>query len=153
MRNLGTQGRKKRKEAVIFSETISFQTKGFADIIDITQRVVTVLERSKIEDGLVTVFCTGSTGALTTIEYESGVLRDLQRAIEKIAPSDIPYDHDRRWRDGNGFSHVRAALMKPSLTVPVIKGKLALGTWQQIVFIDFDNRGRTRNIVVQAMGE
>ena len=138
---------------MIFSETISFQTKGFTDIIDITQRVVTVLERSKIEDGLVTVFCTGSTGALTTIEYESGVLRDLKRAIEKIVPSDIPYDHDRRWGDGNGFSHVRAALMKPSLTVPVIKGKLALGTWQQIVFIDFDNRGRTRNIIVQAMGE
>ncbi len=138
---------------MIFSETISFQTKGFTDIIDITQRVVTVLERSKIEDGLVTVFCTGSTGALTTIEYESGVLRDLQRAIEKIAPSDIPYDHDRRWGDGNGFSHVRAALMKPSLTVPVIEGKLTLGTWQQIVFIDFDNRGRTRNIVVQVMGE
>ena len=138
---------------MIFSETISFQTKGFTDIIDITQRVVTVLERSNIEDGLVTVFCTGSTGALTTIEYESGVLRDLQRAIEKIAPSDIPYDHDRRWGDGNGFSHVRAALMKPSLTVPVIKGKLALGTWQQIVFIDFDNRERTRKIIVQAMGE
>lgn len=138
---------------MIFSETLSFQTKGFTDIIDITHRVVMILERSKIEDGLVTVFCTGSTGALTTIEYESGVLRDLQRAIEKIVPSDIPYDHDRRWGDGNGFSHVRAALMKPSLTVPVIKGKLALGTWQQIVFIDFDNRGRTRNIVVQVMGE
>ncbi len=143
----------KRKEALIFSETISFQTKGFTDIIDITQRVVTVLECSKIEDGLVTVFCTGSTGALTTIEYESGVLKDLQRALEKIVPSDIPYDHDRRWGDGNGFSHVRAALMKPSLTVPVIKGKLTLGTWQQIVFIDFDNRGRTRNIIVQVMGE
>ncbi len=138
---------------MIFSDTISLRTKGFTDIIDITHRVVTVLERSKIEDGLVTVFCTGSTGALTTIEYESGVLRDLQRAIEKIAPSDIPYDHDRRWGDGNGFSHVRAALMKPSLTVPVIKGKLTLGTWQQIVFIDFDNRERTRNIVVQVMGE
>ena len=138
---------------MIFSETISIHTKGFTDIIDITHRVVTVLERSKIEDGLVTVFCTGSTGALTTIEYESGVLKDLQRAIEKIVPSDIPYDHDRRWGDGNGFSHVRAALMKPSLTVPVIKGKLTLGTWQQIVFIDFDNRERARNIVVQVMGE
>ena len=138
---------------MIFSETISLNTKGFSDIIDITHRVVAVLERSKIEDGLVTVFCPGSTAGLTTIEYESGVLKDLQKAIEKIAPHGIPYDHDRRWGDGNGFSHVRAALMRPSLTVPVINGKLTLGTWQQIVFIDFDNRGRTRNIIVHVMGE
>jgi secondary thiamine-phosphate synthase enzyme len=102
---------------------------------------------------LVTVFCPGSTGAVTTIEYESGVLRDLQRAIEKIVPPDIPYEHDRRWGDGNGFSHVRAALMKPSLTIPVIKGRLTLGTWQQIVFIDFDNRKRSRNILVHVIGE
>jgi secondary thiamine-phosphate synthase enzyme len=81
------------------------------------------------------------------------VLRDLQRAIEKIAPSNIPYEHDKRWGDGNGFSHVRAALMKPSLTIPLIRGKLALGTWQQIVFIDFDNRSRERNLTVQIMGE
>ena len=138
---------------MIFSETISLNTMGFSDIIDITHRVATVLECSKIENGLVTVFCPGSTGGLTTIEYESGVLKDLQKALEKIVPPDIPYDHDRRWGDGNGFSHVRAALMKPSLTVPVIKGKLTLGTWQQIVFIDFDNRGRTRNIIVHVMGE
>src|SRR3972149_5764418 len=138
---------------MIFSETISLSTKGFSDIIDITHRVVTVLERSKIEDGLVTVFCPGSTAGLTTIEYESGALKDLQKAIEKIAPHGIPYDHDRRWGDGNGFSHVRAALMKPSLTVPVIKGKLTLGTWQQIVFIDFDNRGRTRTVIIHVMGE
>ena len=135
------------------SETISLSTKGFTDIIDMTHHVAGVLERSKIEDGLVTVFCPGSTGAVTTIEYESGVLRDLQKAIEKIIPSNIPYDHDRRWGDGNGFSHVRAALMKPSLTIPLIKGRLTLGTWQQIVFIDFDNRRRERNILVQVMGE
>ena len=138
---------------MIFSETISLSTKGFSDIIDITHRVVTVLERSKIEDGLVTVFCPGSTAGLTTIEYESGVLKDLQKAIEKIAPHGIPYDHDRRWGDGNGFSHVRAALMRPSLTVPVINGKMTLGTWQQIVFIDFDNRGRTRTVIIHVMGE
>ncbi len=137
----------------IISQTISISTKGFSDILNITNQVDTVIGRSKIENGLVTVFCPGSTGALTTIEYESGVLRDLQKAIEKIAPSDIPYEHDRRWGDGNGFSHVRAALMKPSLTIPMVKGKLALGTWQQIVFIDFDNRGRERNILVQVMGE
>ena len=138
---------------MIFSETISLSTKGFSDILDITDHVDAVIDRSRIENGLVTVFCPGSTGAVTTIEYESGVLRDLQEAIEKIVPSNIPYDHDRRWGDGNGFSHVRAALMKPSLTIPLIKGRLTLGTWQQIVFIDFDNRRRERNILVQVMGE
>jgi secondary thiamine-phosphate synthase enzyme len=135
------------------SETISFNTKGFNDILDITRQVESVIDRSRIENGLVTVFCPGSTGAVTTIEYESGVLRDLQKAIEKIAPSHIAYEHDRRWGDGNGFSHVRAALMKPSLSVPLIKGKLTLGTWQQIVFVDFDNRRRERNLIVQVMGE
>jgi secondary thiamine-phosphate synthase enzyme len=138
---------------MIFSETISLSTKGFSDIIDITDRVDMVIGRSKIENGLVTVFCSGSTGAVTTIEYESGVLKDLQKAIEKIVPSNIPYEHDKRWGDGNGFSHVRAALMKPSLTLPLVKGRLALGTWQQIVFIDFDNRRRERNILAQVMGE
>ena len=138
---------------MIFSETISLSTKGFSDILDITQDVDAVIASTKIENGLVTVFCPGSTGAVTTIEYESGVLKDLQRAIEKIVPSNIPYEHDKRWGDGNGFSHVRAALMKPSITVPLTKGRLALGTWQQIVFIDFDNRRRQRNILVQVMGE
>jgi secondary thiamine-phosphate synthase enzyme len=138
---------------MIFSETISLKTKGFSDIIDMTDHVIEVIERSKIESGLVTVFCPGSTGAVTTIEYESGVLKDLQKAIGKIVPSDIPYEHDKRWGDGNGFSHVRASLMKPGLTIPLIKGRLALGTWQQIVFIDFDNRRRERNILVHIIGE
>ncbi len=138
---------------MIFSETISLSTKGFSDILDITHHVDAVIDRSRIANGLVTVFCPGSTGGVTTIEYESGVLKDLQKAIEKIVPSNIPYEHDRRWGDGNGFSHVRAALMKPSLTVPLTKKRLALGTWQQIVFIDFDNRKRERNILVQVIGE
>jgi secondary thiamine-phosphate synthase enzyme len=138
---------------MVHSETISLSTKGFSDIIDMTPHVEKVLERSGIKNGLVTVFCPGSTGGITTIEYESGVLKDLQKAIEKIVPSDIPYEHDRRWGDGNGFSHVRAALMKPSLSIPIIKGKLTLGTWQQIVFIDFDNRKRNRDILVQIIGE
>jgi secondary thiamine-phosphate synthase enzyme len=137
----------------IFSETISLSTKGFSDILDITHQVDAVTDRSGMKNGLVTVFCPGSTGSVTTIEYESGVLRDLQKAIEKIVPSHVPYDHDKRWGDGNGFSHVRAALMKPSLTIPLIQGKLTLGTWQQIVFIDFDNRKRERNLIVQIMGE
>jgi secondary thiamine-phosphate synthase enzyme len=138
---------------MIFSETISLSTKGFSDILDITHHVDGVINRSRIKNGLVTVFCSGSTGGVTTIEYEPGVLRDLQKAIEKIVPSNIPYEHDKRWGDGNGFSHVRAALMKPSLTIPLIGEKLTLGTWQQIVFIDFDNRRRERNILVQVMGE
>ena len=138
---------------MVHSETFTLSTKGFSDILDITHHVDAVTGRSGIKNGLVTVFCPGSTGSVTTIEYESGVVGDLQKAIEKIVPSNIPYEHDKRWGDGNGFSHVRAALMKPSLTLPLIDGRLTLGTWQQIVFIDFDNRGRERNILVQVMGE
>ncbi len=138
---------------MVISEFISLQTKGFSDIIDITSHVAAIVEGSKMKNGAVTVFCPGSTGAVTTIEYESGVLEDLKKAIERVAPSDIPYAHDRRWGDGNGFSHVRAALVGPSLTVPITRGALALGTWQQIVFIDFDNRKRQRKIIVQVMGE
>lgn len=135
-----------------FSETILLNTRGFTDMIDLTSKVSSIVERSRIQDGLVTVCCPGSTGAVTTIEYESGVIRDLQKAIEKIVPSNIPYEHDSRWGDGNGFSHVRAALMKPSLSIPLIQARLALGTWQQIVFIDFDNRERQRKIIVQIVG-
>jgi secondary thiamine-phosphate synthase enzyme len=138
---------------MIATDSISLSTKGFSDIIDITERVIGIVNKSTISNGLVTVFCSGSTGAINTIEYESGVINDLKTAIEKIAPSNIPYEHDKRWGDGNGFSHVRAALMKPSLSVPIVKGKMTLGTWQQLVFIDFDNRGRDRNIVVQVIGE
>ncbi len=138
---------------MVLSDAISLSTKGFGDIQDITPPVTAFVERSKIREGMVTVFCPGSTGAVTTIEYESGVLEDLKKAIERIAPSNIPYAHDQRWGDGNGFSHVRAALIGPSLTIPIVQGKLALGTWQQIVFIDFDNRSRRRNIAVQVMGE
>lgn len=135
------------------SDTISLDTKGFSDIIDITDQVRSILKSSGLQDGLVTVFCPGSTGSVTSIEYESGVLNDLKRAIETIVPSNIPYDHDRRWGDGNGFSHVRAALLKPSLAIPFITGSLTLGTWQQIVFIDFDNRPRRRDIIVTLVGD
>ena len=137
---------------MLHTETISINTKGFCDIINITPQVLSIVEQSSVADGLVTIFCTGSTGSITTIEYESGALQDLKEALERIAPSDIPYAHDRRWEDGNGFSHVRAALMKPSLTVPLVNGKLTLGTWQQVVFIDFDNRERHRDIIVQIIG-
>jgi secondary thiamine-phosphate synthase enzyme len=137
---------------MIITETISINTNGFCDIINITKPVLSILKQSLITNGLITIFCPGSTGSITTIEYESGVLQDLKEALERIAPSDIPYKHNERWGDGNGFSHVRAALMKPSLTVPLVNGKLTLGTWQQVVFIDFDNRGRHREIVVQIVG-
>lgn len=136
----------------VFTGSISIDTKGFGDATDITRQVRAVSGSSGIRQGLVTVFCPGSTGAITTIEYEPGVIKDLRRTLEKIAPSDIPYEHDRRWGDGNGFSHVRAALMKPSLSIPLIDGELSLGTWQQVVFLDFDNRQRTRDLVVQVIG-
>ncbi len=136
----------------VFSDTILVATKGFGDTTDITRMAAEIVDAAGVMNGTVTVFCQGSTGAVTTIEYEPGVIRDLQRTLEKIAPSDLPYEHDKAWGDGNGFSHVRAALMKPSLTVPVLDGKMALGAWQQIVFIDFDNRPRKRKIIVQVVG-
>ena len=137
---------------MVFTKAISLDTKGFSDIIDITSSVISIVKQSTITSGLVTLFCPGSTGALTTIEYEDGVLQDLKDALERIAPSAIPYQHDARWGDGNGFSHVRAALMKPSLSIPLVSRRLTLGTWQQIVFIDFDNRERARKIIVQILG-
>ncbi|MGZ8428317.1 MAG: secondary thiamine-phosphate synthase enzyme YjbQ [Candidatus Deferrimicrobiaceae bacterium] len=138
---------------MVFTETFSLSAKGFCDIIDVTGEVAAAVGRSGIANGLATVFCPGSTCSLTAIEYETGVLRDLANAIEKIVPSNVPYEHDRRWGDGNGFSHVRAALLKPSISVPLVNRNLALGTWQQIVFLDFDNRERRREIIVQVVGE
>jgi secondary thiamine-phosphate synthase enzyme len=138
---------------VIHSEEVKLNTRGFGDTINITDDVSKIVGNSKIDNGLVTVFCPGSTGTITTIEYESGVIKDLKRALEKLAPADIEYEHNLRWGDGNGFSHVRAALLKPSLSIPLLGGKLTLGTWQQIVFIDFDNRERQRNVIVQIVGE
>ena len=138
---------------MILTETVQLNTEGFCDIVEITPQVLSIIKGQSIANGLITLFCPGSTASITTIEYEPGVLQDLKDALEKIAPSDIPYQHDQRCGDGNGFSHVRAALMKPSLTIPLISGKMTLGTWQQIVFIDFDNRERHRDIIVQIIGD
>ena len=135
------------------TESVALSTQGFCDIVDITDMVRAVLGGAKITEGQVCVFCRGSTGAVTTIEYEPGVVSDLKRAIEQLVPSNTHYEHDKRWGDGNGFSHVRAALLKPSLTVPVLAGTMALGTWQQVVFMDFDNRPRERELIVQVMGQ
>ncbi len=138
---------------MLYSSTIKLKTQGHTDIIDITPEVIEAVNNSRIVNGLVNIFCPGSTGSITTIEFEPGVIEDLRKAIERIAPSDIPYEHNKRWGDGNGFSHVRAALLKPSITIPVINGQLQLGTWQQIVFIDFDNRPRKRTLIVQIIGQ
>ncbi len=131
----------------------TLSTKGFGDIKDITGEVARGLQQAGLTDGIATVFVPGSTAGITTIEFESGAVADLKKATERQAPADLHYDHDARWGDGNGFSHVRAALMGASVTIPFQSGKLELGTWQQIVLCDFDNRPRTREVVVQCMGE
>ncbi|MGQ9848779.1 MAG: secondary thiamine-phosphate synthase enzyme YjbQ, partial [Aggregatilineaceae bacterium] len=118
-----------------------------------TDAVQTVVRESGLQAGIATVFCPSATSSVTTIEYESGAIHDLQRLFDQIAPPDQEYQHNRRWGDGNGHSHVRAALLGPSLTVPFVVGKLTLGTWQQIIFIDFDVRPRQRRLVVQMIGE
>ena len=137
----------------IYTKKFSQKTSGFCDIIDITARVREHIEKEKIKEGLVTVFVSGSTAALTTIEFESGLVQDLKEVVEKLIPSDRRYHHDDRWGDDNGFSHLRAALFGPSLAIPIENGRPVLGTWQQIVLLDFDNRPRTREIMVQLMGE
>jgi len=135
------------------TQYLKFPTKGNTDIVDITDRVSDALLRSELTDGIVTVFAPGATGAVTTIEYESGLIADFKGMLERIAPQDIEYMHNLRWGDGNGHSHVRASLLGPGLTVPFIDGRLQLGTWQQIVFIDLDNRQRDRKLIVQIVGE
>ena len=138
---------------MIVTEHIDFQTNGNAEMTDLTAKVARALERSGLEAGVVVVFVSGATGAVTTIEYEPGLVEDMKDALERIAPQEIEYAHNKRWGDGNGHSHIRASVIGPSLTVPFSEGKLLLGTWQQIVFLDLDNRPRYRRIVVQIMGE
>ena len=137
----------------IFNYELNRQTQGFTDILDITDEVRSFLAKSKISEGLVTVFVPGSTGGITTIEYEPGLLQDIPEFFDQIIPQNSTYQHDKTWGDGNGFSHVRAALLGPSLSVPVFDGAMKTGTWQQIIFIDFDNRPRNRTITVQIIGE
>ena len=137
----------------IKTERIRLKTKGDGDLVNITEEVSSILARSKIKEGSVTVFVVGSTAAITTFEYEPGLIKDIRDLYEKIVPSNKHYSHDETWGDANGFSHLRAALQGPSLTVPFEKGKLVLGTWQQIVLAEFDNRPREREIVVQIVGE
>jgi secondary thiamine-phosphate synthase enzyme len=135
------------------SQTIRLSTKGNADILDITEQVAREARDSGLTSGIVTIFCPSSTSALTTIEFESGALNDLRRLFDEIIDPERYYQHNERWGDGNGHSHVRAALLGASLTVPFIDRRLTLGTWQQIIYIDFDNRPRRRELVVQIVGD
>jgi len=138
----------------MYRTVIAVDTRGEGDIVDITGEVSKALKESRIEEGLVNLFVTGSTAALTTIEYEPGVLSDLKRSLSLIAPSDIPYAHDGKWGDGNGRSHVKAAIVGPSLTIPVGKGMLDCGTWQQVVLLEFDIRPtRHRTITCTIVGD
>jgi secondary thiamine-phosphate synthase enzyme len=137
----------------VISDSFQIPTSGFGDAVDLTGQVQNAVRASGLSAGLATVFIAGSTAGITAIEYESGVIEDLRKVIEELVPEDREYLHNLRWQDGNGFSHVRAALFKPDLTVPFSEGKLLLGTWQQIVLLDFDNRPRTRQVLVQILGE
>ena len=138
---------------MIVNKTILINTRGNCDVIDITSQVASEISQSNISNGIVNIFISGSTAGISTIEYESGVVNDFKAMWDRIVPRNISYQHDAKWGDGNGFSHVRASLLGPSLTVPVINKKMALGTWQQIIVTDFDNRPRSREIVVQVSGE
>jgi secondary thiamine-phosphate synthase enzyme len=133
--------------------SIQLSTRGNADVQDITSQIAQVVLTSEVKNGTVTIFCPSATSALTTIEYESGCVRDLQRLFDEIIPSNREYAHNARWGDGNGHSHVRAALLGPSLTIPFVDSHLTLGTWQQVIFVDFDVRSRHRELVVQIIGE
>lgn len=129
----------------------SISTKGFNDIVDITDKVSEILKKSKVKDGICLISCPGSTCGITTMEYEGGLIRDFKKALEKIAPMSEDYEHCKKWGDCNGFSHIRSALIKPFLAIPIENEALALGSWQQIAFLDFDNRPREREIVVKVI--
>jgi len=138
---------------MVLTENIRFSTKGNGEIVDITDEVARKVAGSKINDGIVTIFSPSATSSLTTIEYESGAVADLQTLFDRLVPEDMQYRHNLRWGDGNGHSHVRAALFGASLTVPFTGKRLTLGTWQQIVFLDFDVRPHDRKLILQIMGE
>lgn len=137
----------------VVTKVLDIRSRGELDIVDITDMVAEAVNSSKLKSGVVTVFVPGSTGGLTTIEYEPGLLKDLPAMLERVAPRNIAYEHEKRWHDGNGHSHVRASLIGPSLTVPFIERKLTLGTWQQIIFVEFDVHSRFRHLILQIVGE
>ena len=138
---------------IVYEETFGFRTEGDGTIVDLTGRLEAALSESGVTTGQIVLFVPGSTGAVTTVEYEPGLIRDLPEFFERIVPSGRTYHHDATWGDGNGFSHLRASLVGPSLSIPVSEGAMTLGTWQQVVFLEFDNRGRQRTVKVNIMGE
>jgi len=138
---------------MVHTGNIDLSTRGHADMHDLTNAVAQIVERSGVNSGLVTVFSPSSTSAITTIEFESGALEDLRHALDEIAPQDRTYQHNLRWGDGNGHSHLRSALLKTSFSIPIVAGSMTLGTWQQILFVDFDVRARQRSLVVQVIGD
>jgi secondary thiamine-phosphate synthase enzyme len=137
----------------VITMTIQVQSAGEGDLINLTEQITKIVEQSKIVDGIATVFISGSTAAVTTIEYEPGLKHDFPEMLSRVAPRNIEYEHDNTWHDGNGHSHVRASLIGPSLTIPFKNHRLLLGTWQQIVLIEMDTRPRRRSIITQVMGE
>lgn len=137
----------------VVSDTIKLHTEGEGDMIDMTSQLSNIVKESKIKNGTVTIFVSGSTAAVTTIEYESGLIHDFPVMLSRIVPKDIEYEHDNTWHDGNGHSHVRSSLIGPSITIPIIHGKLTLGTWQQVVLLEMDTRSRSRTVILQIMGE
>ena len=137
----------------VLSDTIQLHSEREGDIIDMTMQLSNKVEESKIKNGTVTIFVSGSTAAVTTIEYEPGLVHDFPDMLSRIVPKDIEYEHDNTWHDGNGHSHVRSSLIGPSLTIPIIGGKLTLGTWQQVVLLEMDTRSRNRTVILQIIGE
>lgn len=137
----------------VVTKDLQIASAGENDIVDLTRGVRKAIEETKLDNGVVTVFVPGSTGAVTTMEYEPGLARDFPDMLERVSPKNRKYEHQKAWNDNNGHSHVKASLVGPSLTVPFVNGELALGTWQQIVFIELDIRPRKRTIVIQVMGE
>lgn len=137
----------------VVSDTIKLQTKGEGDMIDMTSQLSNIVKESKIKNGTVTIFVSGSTAAVTTIEYESGLIHDFPEMLSRIVPKDLEYEHDNTWHDGNGHSHVRSSLIGPNITIPIIHGELTLGTWQQVVLLEMDTRSRNRTVILQIMGQ
>ena len=133
--------------------SITLKTSARDEVIDVTEKVREIVSKSKIREGLACVFVVGSTAAVTTVEHEPGLVTDMRGAMDRLYPKSIDYEHHQRWGDGNGHSHIRASFVGPSLTVPIVDGNLVLGTWQQIVFLEFDNKPRTREITVQIVGD
>jgi secondary thiamine-phosphate synthase enzyme len=137
----------------VLSDTIQLHSEGEGDIIDMTTELSNIVKESKIKNGTVTIFVSGSTAAVTTIEYEPGLIHDFPEMLARIVPKDIEYEHDNTWHDGNGHSHLRSSIIGPSITIPIIQSKLTLGTWQQVVLLEMDTRSRDRTVILQIMGE